>query len=693
MQQEQSLVLLITDNRRIKDLVVGAIESPAGKEYRIELSGTLDEALTSLPGQEPMVVLLDLDLPDSQGLSTYLMLQSWSERIPVITLVGSQQEALGEQTIAKGAIEYINWQTATQELVTRTLRYTTERTHTLKQLQASEAKYRELFESVVAGVFQTSPEGRFISANPALVRLLGYDSEEELLGLDITRDVYMYPEDRTNWRKAIDKEGKIRNSELVLRKKDGSKIVVLENSRAETDDHGQLIYFEGTLTDITESHEQSAQLSYEASHDPLTGVYNRREFERRLQSLLDNIHAQPGPHAICYMDLDRFKEINDNCGHVAGDELLRQVAEQLQSRARHGDTLSRLGGDEFALILHDCGEQDAVRVAEGLRTMVDELRFSWSGQIHTIGASIGVVPISPDRRRLSEVMAAADAACYRAKDSGRNRVSLFVEDDASVLQRLGELGWVARVKQALQENRFHLAAQPIKPLQDGADFFHYELLVRMLDEDGREIPPGAFFPAIERYNLSIRMDRWVVIKALAWLAENNSRMNNHSKFFINLSADSIADAGFADALSRQISEGGIPGGKLCFEISEHVATENLSAANRFMSKLKEQGCEFALDNFGSGISSFAYLKNLAVDYVKIDGVFVRSMGEDNIDWQLVKSINEIGHALKKKTIAEHVESEKVIKKLQKLKVDYAQGYAISRPLPIDQIIPSKKRSA
>lgn len=690
MQQEQSLVLLITDNRRVKDLVVGAIETPAGQSYRVEMSGTLDEALVSLTDHDPTVVLLDINLPDSQGLSTYMMLQSWSAKIPVITLVGNQEEALGENTVAKGAIEYINWQTATQDLITRSLRYTTERTHTLKQLQASETKYRELFESVVAGVFQTSPEGRFISANPALVRMLGYDSEDELLSLDITRDVYMYPEDRTNWRKAIDEEGKIRNAELVLRKKDGSKIVVLENSRAETDAQGRLIYFEGTLTDITETHEQSAQLSYEASHDPLTGVFNRREFERRLQSLLDNIHVQPGPHAICYMDLDRFKSINDNCGHVAGDELLRQVAEQLQSRVRHGDTLSRLGGDEFALILHDCGEEDAVRVAEGLRTMVDEIRFSWSGQIHTIGASIGVVPISPERRRISEVMGAADAACYRAKDSGRNRVHLYVEDDASALRRLGELGWVTRVKAALQENRFHLAAQPIRPLADGADFFHYELLVRMLDEDGREIPPGAFFPAVERYNLSIRMDRWIVIKALAWLTENSSLMHDSSKFFINLSADSVADAGFAESLSRQISESGIPGGKLCFEISENIATENLSATNRFISKLKDQGCEFALDNFGNGISSFAYLKNLAVDYVKIDGVFVRSMGDDEIDWQMVKSINEISHAMQKKTIAEHVESEKVIKKLQNLKLDFAQGYAISRPLPIDQIIPSKK---
>ncbi|MCH9025949.1 MAG: EAL domain-containing protein [Proteobacteria bacterium] len=689
MQQEQSLVLLITDNRRVKDLVVGALETPAGRDYQIEMSGTLDEALGSLTDHDPAVVLLDINLPDSQGLSTYMMLQSWSAKIPVITLVGKQEEALGENTVAKGAIEYINWQTATQDLITRSLRYTTERTHTLKQLQASETKYRELFESVVAGVFQTSPEGRFISANPALVRMLGYDSEDELLALDITRDVYMYPEDRTNWRKAIDEDGKIRNAELVLRKKDGSKIVVLENSRAETDEQGRLTYFEGTLTDITETHEQSAQLSYEASHDPLTGVFNRREFERRLQSLLDNIHVQPGPHAVCYMDLDRFKEINDNCGHVAGDELLRQVAEQLQSRVRHGDTLSRLGGDEFALILHDCGEEDAVRVAEGLRTMVDELRFSWSGQIHTIGASIGIVPISPERRRLSEVMGAADAACYRAKDSGRNRVHLFVEDDSTALQRMGELGWVARVKQALQENRFHLAAQPIKPLADNADFFHYELLVRMLDEDGREIPPGAFFPAVERYNLSIRMDRWIIIKALAWLTENSRLMNDNSKFFINLSADSIADKGFADSLSRQISESGIPGRKLCFEISENIATENLSATNRFISKLKGQECEFALDNFGNGISSFAYLKNLAVDYVKIDGVFVRSMGDDEIDWQMVKSINEISHAMQKKTIAEHVESEKVIKRLQKLKLDFAQGYAISRPLPIDQIVPSK----
>jgi len=689
VQQKRSLVLLITDNRQVKDLVAGALETPYGRDYCMEIIGTLDEALQNMSGEKPQVILLDLNLPDSQGLSTYMMLQSWSAKIPVITLVGNDQDELGSTTVAKGAIEYLNWQTATQELLVRSLRYTTERTHTLKQLQASESKYRELFDSVVAGVFQTSPEGRFISVNPALVRMLGYDSEQELLSLDITRDIYMYPEDRANWRKAIDDEGKIRNAEVVLRKKDGGKLVVLENSRAETDDDGKLIYFEGTLTDITESHEHSAQLSYEASHDPLTGVFNRREFERRLQGLLDNIHVQPGPHAICYMDLDRFKAINDICGHVAGDELLRQIAERLQARIRHGDTLSRLGGDEFGLILQNCAEKDAVRVAEGLRTVIDEMRFSWSGKVHTVGASIGVVPVSPDRRRLSEVMAAADAACYRAKDSGRNQVHVFIEEDSSALQRLGELGWVSRVKAALQENRFQLAAQPIKPLTDQSDFFHYELLVRMLDEDGREIPPGAFFPALERYNLSIRMDRWVVIKAIEWLVENGSMMNDKCKFFINLSADTIADSGFADNLSRQVSDSQILEGSLCFEITENVAAENLSAANKFMAKLKNLGCQFAMDNFGSGISSFAYLKNLAVDYIKIDGVFVRSMENDEIDWQMVKSINDISHAIGKKTIAEHVESEMVIKKLSQMKVDFAQGYAISRPLPIDQIVPSK----
>lgn len=690
MQRDQSLILVITDNRKVKDLVVGALASATVQDYRAEMVGTLDEALAGLPEQSPAVILLDLNLPDSQGLSTYLMLQSWSDEIPIITIVGTQEEDLGEKSIAKGAIEYINWQTATQELVIKCLRYTTERTHTLKQLKASEAKYRELFESVVAGVFQTSPEGRFISVNPALVRMLGYDSEEELLVLDITRDVYMYPEDRANWRKAIDEDGRIQNAELVLKKKDGCKLVVLENSSAVTDEDGRLIYFEGTLTDITESHEQSAQLSYEASHDPLTGVYNRREFERRLQGLLDNIHVLPGPHAICYMDLDRFKEINDNCGHIAGDELLRQIAVQLQARVRHGDILSRLGGDEFALILHDCGDQDAIRVAEGLRAVVADFRFSWSGQTHSVGASIGIVPISEDRRRLSEVMGAADAACYRAKDSGRNQVHLYVEDDASALRRLGELGWVAKVKQALQDNRFRLAAQPIKPLDEGNDsYYHYELLVRMLDEDGREIPPGAFFPAVERYNLSTRMDRWIIIKALAWMSENLAALNNDSKFFINLSGDAIADSAFADTLSRQIIESNIPGDRLCFDITENVAVENLSGANKFMEKIKKHGCEFAMDDFGSGISSFAYLKNLIVDYVRIDGVFVRSMGTNDIDWQMVKSINEIAHAMGKKTIAEHVESEKVIRKLRKLGVDFAQGYAISRPLPIDQTIPAR----
>jgi diguanylate cyclase (GGDEF)-like protein/PAS domain S-box-containing protein len=685
-------VLLIDANAEDEQLFREELALIRDQPFELELVRTLADGLARLrpaqPGQLVRgvdVILLDLHLPDSLGLTTFLRLQPKAADRPIIVLVGQVDEELGVEAVERGALDYLIKQQVVSTLLNKALRYATERTHTLLALRASETRYRELYENVVAGVFQTTPDGKFMAANPALVRLLGYANEDELLELRIERDLYMYPEERDNWLRSMAVAGEIRNAELVLKRKDGRKIVVLENSRAVRDDLGQVIYYEGTLTDITEAHELSRQLSYEASHDALSGLINRREFELRLQRALDSVQAG-STHAVCYLDLDQFKIINDTCGHIAGDELLRQLAHVLQGRVRSNDTLARLGGDEFGLLLHDCGVDDALMVANGLLKAVEHHAFVWGNSTFTVGASIGLVPVTPIFRRVTQVLQAADAACYAAKDQGRNRIHIYQEDDTLVAQRHGEMQWVARVKRALNDNRFFLEAQPIVPLQgDRLTMRNYELLVRMRDESGRVVPPGAFLPAVERYNLSQRLDRWVITTALQWISSHRSQIERVSRIFINLSGDSVGDAQLQEFIRQSIVEMGVPPERLGFEITETAAIGNLTRANQLIAGLRELGCAFALDDFGSGVSSFAYLKALTVDYLKIDGLFIGNIVADRIDYEMVRSITDIGHVMGKKVVAESVESLEAMEKLRQIGVDFVQGFAIGAPVSIDTI--------
>jgi diguanylate cyclase (GGDEF)-like protein/PAS domain S-box-containing protein len=679
--------LLLVDARpEDVQLINDELDLVRGRPFDLEVVDTMAAALNRLRGGGIDVILLDLNLPDSLGLTSFLRLQPKAGHVPIVVLVGQRDEDLGVESVERGALDYLIKQQVVSNLLDKTLRYATERTHTLLALKASEARYRELYENVVAGVFQTTPDGRFMAANPALVRMLGYTSEDELLEVDIARDVFLYPDDRSNWVRNMAEAGEIRNAELALKRRDGHKIVVLENSRAVRDEHGAVIYYEGTLTDITEAHELSRQLSYEASHDALTGLINRREFELRLQRALESAQATGAGHAVFYLDLDQFKVINDTCGHVAGDELLRQLADVLQGRIRTNDVLARLGGDEFGILLHNCGVDDAINVARGLLKTVEQFQFIWGNNAFGIGASIGLVPVDGGFRRITQVLQAADAACYAAKDQGRNRIHVYQEDDTVVAQRHGEMQWVSRVKRALQEDRFFLEAQPIVPVcadPDGPT--DYELLLRMRDESGRVVPPGAFLPAVERYNLSSRLDRWVIGHALEWLAGEPPGVDARSRFFINLSGDSLGDSQLLDFILTRIRHHGLSPERVGFEITETAAIGNLTRANRLINELRRLGCTFGLDDFGSGVSSFAYLKALAVDYLKIDGLFVGNIANDSVDREMVKSITDIGHVMGKKVVAESVEHFHVLEKLRELGVDFAQGFAVGAPRPLAEI--------
>jgi diguanylate cyclase (GGDEF)-like protein len=433
-----------------------------------------------------------------------------------------------------------------------------------------------------------------------------------------------------------------------------------------------------------------AQFRFQASHDALTGLINRHEFERRVKGLISTMQVDKGENALCFMDLDQFRVVNDTCGHIAGDEMLRQLSEVLQEAVRHSDTLARLGGDEFGILMEHCTLAQAQRAVSAIQQTIQDFHFSWEGQSFRIGVSIGLVAISESTPSITELLKQADAACYMAKDLGRNRIHVYNPDDTQMVLRQGEMQWVSRINQALEEDRFTLYAQSIVPLDKSTDM-HYEFLLRMVDGRGEIIPPVSFLPAAERYDLMHNLDIWVVEHALALLASHPDLVEQVQFFSINLSGQSITNVNFLDSVISRIKELHIEPEKICFEVTETAAISNMRAATHFISSLRKLGCRFALDDFGSGLSSFGYLKNLHVDYLKIDGIFVKDIADDPIDHAMVKSINDIGHVMGMKTIAEFVESNKIKGLLKKLGVDYAQGYEIGRPQPFEEILARDKK--
>jgi diguanylate cyclase (GGDEF)-like protein len=431
--------------------------------------------------------------------------------------------------------------------------------------------------------------------------------------------------------------------------------------------------------DVSEARELNRRLSYHASHDMLTGLVNRREFEARLERALKMGRAREAQYALCYMDLDQFKIINDSCGHMAGDALLGQLGALLKSKIRWRDTLARLGGDEFGVLLENCTLEEAIETAESLLKAVQDLRFVWEDRSFRLGASIGVVPIAPETASVAELLTAADSACAAAKESGRNRVQTWQENDIDLMRRRREMQWAARINNALEESRFELFRMTIQPLQVEDAGEHFELLLRMRDENGKIVAPDQFIAAAERYGITPSIDRWVIDSAFRWLVSEADERRRLTMCSINLSGQSLGDDKFLPFVIEQFHRSGIDGSKICFEITETAAIANFSQASRFIQALKELGCKFALDDFGTGLSSFGYLKHFPVDFLKIDGSFVKGVLHDPIDREMVRSINEIGHLTGKQTIAEWAENAEIIEVLRGLGVDYAQGYGVSQP--------------
>ncbi|UCC13931.1 MAG: PAS domain S-box protein [Gammaproteobacteria bacterium] len=694
-----------------------------------------------------------------------------------------------------------------------------ERKQAEKTIRASEARFRGLFENVLDGVYQVGADGVFVSANPALVKMLGYESEAELKAIGPTRNLYVDPLQQNSVLDSLHRDGQVRNAELRLRRRDGSAIIVLENSRVVRDESGIVTGYEGTLSDITERkrselaiHEAKEraevtlksiadgvittdadgrvdylnpvaeqltgwtmdeasgrpvveiiqimdensgeamedpvtvclregcvtelgqhtilvdrdgaqiaiqdsaapirdhhgrvmgsvmvfhdvnkerslrrQLAYQASHDPLTGLINRREFETQLEGALEASRRDANlTHVLLYLDLDQFKIVNDTCGHSAGDQLLQQLTSLITRRVRVGDVICRLGGDEFGVLLSECGLERAVEVADDLRQAIREYRFFWQDAAFDIGVSIGVVSVDEDSESVAALLSAADVACYAAKDQGRNRLHIYQHGDAA--ERHAEMQWVSRVTRAIEDDRLELYFQPIVPIGDNSDRRdHYELLLRMRDEQGKLVCPDSFIPAAERYNLMPALDRWVLKYALDNLAyKGDGDRDDGYTLAVNFSGTSLNDDKFLDHVLSELERHDLVPGSICFEITETAAISNLQRVAHFMSEVKKRGCEFSLDDFGSGLSSFTYLKNLPVDYLKIDGHFVKNLMSDRIDQTMVAAITTVGNAMGIRTVAEHVDSRRVLETLVSIGVEFAQGYLIAKPAPVSEFPP------
>lgn len=440
--------------------------------------------------------------------------------------------------------------------------------------------------------------------------------------------------------------------------------------------------YRGIGQDITEAHSLSQQLSHQATHDSLTGLVNRREFEHQLNQIIEQKQSSQIHHALCYLDLDQFKIVNDTVGHLAGDTLLKQVADLLQAHIRQTDILSRLGGDEFGLLLKNCSLDKARIVTENLISELSQFRFIWEGQLFKVGASIGIVPITADTDNLTLLFAKADVACYAAKDRGRNRVHIYYAQAQGVTEQHSELMQVATIRKALEESRFRLYYQPIVPLDTETKIpVCYEILLRLQDPDGKILLPGSFLPAAERYGLMLEIDKWVIENVLVKYGAYFQSQEN-TRISINLSGSSLNDDALLDFVQKQLHKTQLEPHKICFEITETVAISNFKQAIQFIEKMKEFGCHFALDDFGSGFSSFSYLKRFPIDYLKIDGSLVRDMVEDTTHQVMVSAINQICRAMQIKTIAEFVENGDTIVALEKIGVDYLQGYAMGKPQPL-----------
>ena len=561
------------------------------------------------------------------------------------------------------------------------------------ELQTQHAKQQNNFlhmtlQSIVDGVITTTTDGYIKSINPMAEQLTGW-TETEAVGKPLIQVMHALTED--THKRIYDPIENIEYKSVL--DVPISATLIQRNSNIETpveyvvapmrNHEDEIAGIVIIIHDESVQRSLNRQLTFQATHDALTGLINRYEFERRLKNIISTQNLDVTTNTLCYINLDRFKLVNDTCGHTAGDELLKQITLLLQNTLDGTGTLARIGGDEFGLLLEGTDITKAQEISACLIEIIRNFHFTWNDSTFTIGASIGIAAISQNARSYEEVLSNADSACYLAKESGRNRTLVFTEEDDKLLTQQREMHWVSRINHALEEDRFQLYFQEIMPLQGHEQSFipHGEILLRMIDKEGDIVSPNNFLPAAERYNMITLIDEWVVEKSIQWLSTRREKV----LLSVNLSGVSLSNHDFLNFVVTKIKQYKINPELLCFEVTETAAINHLNTAIHFMNVLKKLGCSFALDDFGSGLSSFSYLNSLPVDYLKIDGTFVMDIDKDPMHYAMVKSINEVGQVMGIKTIAEFAASESIINSLREVGVDNAQGYAVARPIPLSSL--------
>ncbi len=567
----------------------------------------------------------------------------------------------------------------------------TERRQTEEALIEAKELNEVALHSIGDAVITTDSRGVVRYLNPVAEQLTGWRTEEALGQAVRTVFRIIREEDRVAVSDVVDrciKQGQVIGPGIhtILISRSGRECAIRHSTAPMRSPDGRLLGAVIVFTDITETRRLALRMAHQASHDTLTGLVNRREFELRLERAVDSAQSDGIERTLAYLDLDQFKVINDTCGHAAGDELLRQLAYVLHDKIRERDTLARLGGDEFGVLLEHCHMEQGLRVANALRDAVQDFRFGWQDKSFRIGVSIGLTAINVHTESIAMVLSQADSACYAAKNRGRNRIQLYSAKDTELLRRSGEMEWVRHINLALEDNRFRLFYQQIAAIEPGGDEDgSYEILVRMINGEGGPVLPAQFLPAAERYHLASKIDQWVITNTFEWLRQHPYLLNHLSMCSINQSGHSLGDAAFLKFVNREFEKTGIPGSKICFEITETSAIADFGNARRFVTDLNERGCRFAIDDFGSGICSFSYLRTLPVEFLKIDGMFIKGIVDEPVDLAIVRSINDMGHVLGKRTVAEHVETQAIFDKLSEIGVDYAQGYATGEPRPLDEL--------
>ena len=662
-------------------------------KYDLDWANNYKLAVETIKKGTHDIYFVDYRLGRYSGLELLREVKNFGCKAPLILLTGLGDHEVDIEAMKTGASDYLVKNEVTPSLLERSIRYA------LKHKKLEDELYKEkesaivTLESIGDPVITTDTNGRITYLNFVAEKTTGW-SNIEVQGVPLASFIKIINEipRETIWDPV---EQVLRQNSIVsfsgryfFINREGRELAIEGTASPMRNRENQIVGIVIVFHDITVTHEQSRKISFQATHDALTGLINRFYFEEQLRILIEKAKNRNKEHALFYLDLDQFRIVNDTHGHFAGDQLLRQMVSLMKQQIEPSHIFARLGGDEFGILLEDCPVKKAYDIASAISKAVNRFRFFWNGKPFSMGISIGVVPINSSSENLDNVLRAADRSCFAAKQRGGGGIFLYRKDEGELPDQQGEIQWVAVINKSFEEKRFRLFYQPIIPLAPGEDRIQYEILMRVLNENGGLIYPGTFLPKAQKGEIFSAIDRWVVDTFFSFYAQNilHIYQNKLFTFNLNLSSASLSDEFFLDYIKKQFQQTKVPPEAICFEITEMAAIGNYNTALHLIKELSGLGCHFVLDNFGSELTSFNYLRDLPVDYVKIDGTLIKNMVDNEVDSVMVESINQIAHIMQIKTIAGFVENEAVYQKLKKINVDYVQGFYLAEPMPVEQML-------